>query len=542
MVRYACEKCEKVWDRKSVYEQHLRRKKPCVAEIVDIKKKTVDVNQLVDVLNSCKEYFVKDSIIKNNYGKEISKIDADADADESANIDRENITSTHNKPKAIKINKKYYYNANKLMKYDPVYFKGVFSVRKIIEKKNISEDQYIYAYIVDGEWKESNKSYPKAKLFIRKKYVEENIPKMIPNASIEEINKMYDFSMAPDILELDDNEKFKDSHDNIIEIEVRGNRNYKECYFLMEDVMEGFKLKNLYNTILHKNGDYNKDVHYKYFISKKNENFTNFESKKNAFSKTMYLTYIGLIRTLVTSRSKYCEQFQDWAMNILFTHHLGTEKQKDILASSLLGISPKTIKDVFRTSSDKTPVIYLFLIGKANRCLSAELLKENNYDDNILLCKFGRTEDIVTRTSQHEARYKKEFASRAGKNVNIELLIYSIIDPKFLQDAESNIREYFKADRLDGQSELILIDKSRLQQVKEHYKRIQISFIGRYQEIEKELTKIKYEKELTDMRHEKELTDMRHEKELADVRHEKETAELRHKNEILELKLKIAEQ
>jgi hypothetical protein len=139
-----------------------------------------------------------------------------------------------------------------IMNYDPVYFKGVFSVRKIIENKNIPGDQYTYAYFVDGEWKESDKSYPKAKLFIRKKYVEENVPKMIPNASIEEINKMYDFPIAPDILELDDHEKFRDLLGNTIDIEVRGERNHEKCYFRVKDIEKGFNFESLHKRLVDK--------------------------------------------------------------------------------------------------------------------------------------------------------------------------------------------------------------------------------------------------------------------------------------------------
>jgi predicted GIY-YIG superfamily endonuclease len=156
-------------------------------------------------------------------------------------------------------------------------------------------------------------------------------------------------------------------------------------------------------------------------------------------------------------RSKNIKQFQDWTTKILFTHHLGTQKQKDDLAASLIGINSRTIKDVFRSATNKTPVVYLFLIGYAY-----DSLKDKKYDYETLLCKFGCTEDIAKRTSQHETKYRKEY----GSNVSMELLAYTIVDPKILFEVERNIRDYFKLKRsmlvCDNKSELILVNKTIL--------------------------------------------------------------------------------
>ena len=53
----------------------------------------------------------------------------------------------------------------------------------------------------------------------------------------------------PPILELKDNEKFKDSDDYILNIEVRGKRDYNNCYFKVSDISKEFDLPRLNGTI-----------------------------------------------------------------------------------------------------------------------------------------------------------------------------------------------------------------------------------------------------------------------------------------------------
>jgi hypothetical protein len=448
-----------------------------------------------------------------------------------------------------------YYLADELKEYDPAYFKGCVSSRKIIDKINIQTNQYIFACKTQKGWEIKNKDYKKAKLLMRKKYVDENIPKMIPGIDKNEANKMYDVEVEPDILELNDEEKFKDDDGNVIDVEVRGERNYDRCYFKVDDISKGFNIKNIQITIKQEHTQYKEDMHYKYFNNKKQNIVHNSHNKYSTYTKKMFLTYKGMVRLLYCSRSKNVEKFQDWATKILFTHHMGTCEQKDVLSSSLLGISSSTIKEVFRTCSNKTPVVYLFSIGSAKK-----LLKDDTHGKDILLCKFGCTYDISRRTGEHENNFKKEY----GDKMEFSSLLYSIIDPKYIFDAEGSVKDYFKSDKLnkDDKSETILIDKKNISKIRQYYKMVQNQYIGRYKEmndqisrLEKELEKEKHEKELEREKHEKEnmehkfiLEREKHEKELEREKHEKENVEHKfllekekHEKEILKMRLEIME-
>jgi hypothetical protein len=87
------------------------------------------------------------------------------------------------RPSSIQINYQKYYNAPDLKEYDPDYFYGCArTVRKIVMKKDIAKDCYVYASlhkkkgwtIYENEEKLSNR----AKLLLCKKWVLKNVPKM----------------------------------------------------------------------------------------------------------------------------------------------------------------------------------------------------------------------------------------------------------------------------------------------------------------------------------------------------------------------------
>jgi hypothetical protein len=362
----------------------------------------------------------------------------------------------------------------------PVYCKDSRNGRELIKNKKITD--YIYAKIKEGVWIQSDgKSYKYDKILLKKSFVS-TIKELSEPERIKEESK---YDIAPDIIELENNEKFKDTNGNIIDIETRGERKVNAIYFKVKDVMIGFGIEHLDKNIHDKKTAFIENEHYIYFNCKKVRNYEEITIKKE-----LYLTYVGILRVLFASHSAKAKTFIKWATETLFTVHLGEQKEKEELSATLLGVDVRNIKSVFSTNSDKTPCVYLFMIGNANT-----LLKTKKYNENDIICKFGYTNDLVRRTSQHYKTYKKEF------NVEIELLIFSIIDPQYVCQAETSISHYFKEDKLTNytikeveQTELIIINKNSINQVKEHYRLIQNSYIGHYKELNEKINNI--EKEL----------------------------------------------
>ena len=406
------------------------------------------------------------------------------------------------KPTSIILDNETVFEAELLYKYDTLFFHGCARIRTIIDKKRLTDDDYIFGYIKDNKWIKSTKTYQKAKLLIKEEWVFKNVPKFM-----NEVNKdAYQHEEAPEILELTNEEKFKDINGKIIEIEVRGERKCNNCYFKVKDISNVFEMPNLQKVLSGNDNTYDKDLDYKCFtvISVRNNNC-------NVGKNYLYLTYEGMIKLLYISRNNNAKVFRNWATEKLFTVHLGNQEDKEILSSELLGVNAKTIKDVFKINSSKTPCVYLYLIGNAKELLTG------NYNDDDILCKYGCTDDLERRCSEHHRKYKKDF------NNNIELLCFSIIESKYIFDAETNITQYFKSNIIEynNTKELIIINKKDISQIKQHYKMIQNSYIGRYEEMQNKI--IQLEKDIIELNNklilqskEIELINEKHKNELKD--------------------------
>lgn len=439
-------------------------------------------------------------------------------------------------PTIICVNNKNYYNADDLKEFDISYFaKTNKTIRSIIKNKNIPEKQYKYFCFNKKEntWKESDKDKPspKAKLFIKEKWSKENIPKF--NNEIKN-----EYEEAPPILELKDNEKFKDINNKSLDIEVRGERNEEKCYFKVKDVENEFKMENLNKVLINEKTGYNIDEHYKYFI-KKNVNLVDKKTSK----KTMYLTFLGLIRLLFVSKNNNAIKFQKWAINILFTHQIGTQEQKQILSDKLLGKSVKSAIDVFKTSCKSIPSIYLLTLGKVSK-LRKSFNISKDIDDETILCKYGKTENLERRLIEHNNDYGKI------EGVELRLKYYAFIDPEFITDAENQIKNFFVANNMKlehlKRNELVLVNANLMKNTLKTYEFVYNSCSGFVKEINCKIKDLEQQLEIKDLKHQNELKnkdfdlknkDLELKEKNFDI--DKLKIELQHQNEIIKLKEQI---
>lgn len=406
-----------------------------------------------------------------------------------------------------KINKINYYLIDDINSYYPGFKKIYESDTDLITRYNINKNNYTYSQLL------SNKTLKLDKLFIRCKWFNN----YFTQKELEESENIED--MPPKIHLIDD-EKFKDDNGNIYDIETRGNRDYNEYYFNIEDVALLFKIPNLKDKIIKSNTLYEKNKDYKYF-------------KKNIREKKLYLTYNGILRVLFTSRNKSVEKFRNWATKTLFTAQMGTNDQKTKLASELLGIDNKTLQSILKTTSGIS-CLYLFNIGPVS-----DLRTKYNIDDTIndenCVAKFGRTNKLARRLTEHMSNYGND----------IELLIFEYIDEKLLVEAEASLKKYFKATNTrlitDREDELIIVNKESLKLLKDQYRMIGTTYRGEVGEninVVKDLIS-KHEKEL--MMKDKEISDIKHKNDIlvSELKHEKELA--LKDNEYLKLKLELVE-
>jgi hypothetical protein len=398
----------------------------------------------------------------------------------------------------------------------PIYSKTCRGPRDLIRKKNIND--FIYLRQREGKWILSDgKSMKFDKIFVKKDIIN-NIPEL-NNDTKDKITDDKGVEKAPHILDLEDNEMFKDVDGNLLNIEVRGERKSDKCFFKVKDVSEAFDMPNLYTTIISSSSKYLINEHYKYFYLSKLHNMQKQQQKKE-----LYLTYEGMLKVIFNSENNKTKGFVKWATETLFTVQMGEEEDKDSLAASLLGTTYKVIKQVFRCSSKTTPCIYLLVVKE---------------EGDKIICKYGFSKDLVRRMKEHKTLFKKEF----GKEPT--LLYYSIIDIKHMSEAENDISGYFCNNKYEygSMEELVIINKSDLNQVKMVYQCIENKYIGRYEEIKNEVNELKLEivelnnklkNSVTDHNHELEILNKKHNHELQMLKnkYDSEMEMLKNKNEL----------
>lgn len=326
---------------------------------------------------------------------------------------------------STEIHQTEYFEAKYVQKMQPAFFHGCSStIRKIIEKKKILPEDYLFAtYNKKQGYTKCGSNVRKANFYLKKKWVDANVPGFGDNTI------QLDIEPVPPLLFLEDDEKFKDEKGNVVEIEVRGERDWRKIWFKASDVgkMLEYKEGEIIIILKNKTGSFQQDEDYKTFIQEElilNESLPN----KGNNQKTIYLSYNGLMRLLMIRRHPIANHFQDWALNTLFIHQFGTLEQKEELGADLLGIDLHTLRSVFKVFVDKIPCLYLFYLGNAG-----DLREEipNGLGDTAKIYKFGFTEDLERRTREHRKSY----------GGNIQLIHFVYIDPKYLSKAEKSFKQ-----------------------------------------------------------------------------------------------------
>jgi len=380
----------------------------------------------------------------------------------------------------IECNGRMYYLESDLKELDKAYFYGCSKSRSIIAKKSIPDTEYVFALQTKktGLWEVKNREYKPAKLLISKTWAVHNVPALRPPLSLTDAVETHHnreaisqgVQMAPPILELEDHEKFRDVEGNVLDIEVRGERHYKKCFFLVQDVSKTFELPNLRIVVSNETTSYIEGIDFINFIR---PDVTNNDNRTNR--KMLFLTYEGLMKTLYVSRSSFARQFREWATEKLFTIQMGDEEAREALAGEIIGVSPKTIREVFSKNTEKTPCVYLFQVSTARH-----MFPHDDKPDDDMICKYGYTDDLPRRTREHTKFFEEQ--KRLG---NVNLLCFSIIDPRFLSDAESRLTRMFRHCRVsyEDQTELVRLNKREMKDIRSDFSLIQKSYLGCYTEL-----------------------------------------------------------
>jgi hypothetical protein len=196
------------------------------------------------------------------------------------------------------------------------------SIRKIIDKKKIPEEDFLLAtYNKKQGYTKCDLDVKRAKLYLKKEWVDSNIPGFGNHSIKLEIEPVHP------LLLLEEDEKFKDEKGNIVEIEVRGERDLEKIWFKASDVgkMLEYKEGEIIVMLTHKTSSFGKNEDYKTFIQERLISNQSLPNKGNP--TTIYLSYHGLVRLLIIRRHPIVNHFQKWALNTLFIHQSSPKSQ-----------------------------------------------------------------------------------------------------------------------------------------------------------------------------------------------------------------------
>jgi len=351
------------------------------------------------------------------------------------------------------------------------------------------------------------------------------------------------YKRLPAEIILSKQEAFRDENGKRLQVRVVGKRTSTGFFFNVGDVSKAFGLKRLVDNVTDQKSGYEENVHYRVFLvsaqdasrnsgSKVSTKATDAKCVKAPRSETHYLTYAGLGRALFTCSSKTAPPFLSWAIDVLFTAHMGTAVQKEALASKLTGISLEGVQNLCRATSGITSCVYLFTFGTVKDLRKSMKIGKECKDD-ALVCKFGRTKDLARRTREHAKKYRM-------KGTRLELLYFGRVDVKHASKAEAEIRDVFEGHEMgfeyDNSTEIVIIPTKKLTAIKKAYDAYTELNLGRVKQLvlavrEKdaeiatlnavhEIAMLKITQELKDSQAENALLKMT--QELNDAKHEAE--------------------
>lgn len=309
---------------------------------------------------------------------------------------------------------------------------------------------------------------------------------------------------------------------NIYNIDIKQNIHTLQLYFSVETIQNEFEFINLNKKILNDkiytlNDDY-------IFIS-------------CGGVKTLFLTYEGLMRVLFVSKNNKTSKFIKWAVNKLFTIHLGTDEQKNKLISKIKGIEYSRIQEFFSLTPHDISCIYLSSLNDV-KTLREKMNIDMKYPDSSIVYKFGLTENLQRRKNEHRFDFKN-----IENLINIKLIQYSLIDKEFLTRAEKDVKNEFSENIIEYEkmTELIILSNDELKKLKKMYGDLSIKYSGSNINLHDEIKQLKKDIIAKDEKYTNEILQLKKDKnyeyEIFIKNHEIEMLKKTHEIEMLKLEL-----
>lgn len=461
------------------------------------------------------------------------------------------------------IAKEEYFLYNTIKIECPYLVRGCRNIATFIDKHNIPDDAVIYArskggkwIVTDGKGKSVDKFFVLASWFTESflddgsddaEEAEESSDDREHTFANSQLSTKYargahgKLPLVPVRMAIDPTEMFFRADGSKMEIDVRGSREYGECFFLAKDVAREFGIPDLTRTILHKDRGYLEGEDYCYF------NNPNAASELAATAqgeriqtKNIYITYSGLMHVVMRSRSMEAISHRTRAIKTLFAGHLGSVESRTQLASEITGLPIVMIKQMTNATAGNLPCVYLYELGSVLQ-LRESMGIDAKYPDRDRVYKWGYTNNLSRRTGEHI----REYAEIDGVVLKLEYQAY--VDDQYVAQAEKEVRVMFAnlkyKLKYKKYQELVVIPSKNLSKIKEEYGAIGKKYLVRVRDLVQEKSEMAstHLQSIEDMQRDFDLkireTEARHQLEIVELQHALECKELEAANMITQKEL-----
>jgi hypothetical protein len=173
----------------------------------------------------------------------------------------------------------------------------------------------------------------------------EPITEPIESTPIHTDLNLYLNSIEMPLIVLEESEMFRDINDQVVNIEMRGERSKDKILFKAKDVANYFEMKLFTKHLLQTNTSYQIDIDYVILQDNPRTQCVNRDSKDKTVTTThiinherIYLTLTGYIRSATISRSGNANMSKvlDWIQTLVYVHQFGSPVERNELAQGLL--------------------------------------------------------------------------------------------------------------------------------------------------------------------------------------------------------------
>lgn len=143
--------------------------------------------------------------------------------------------------------------------------------------------------------------------------------------------------------------------------------------------------------------------------------------------------------------------------------------------------------------------VYVLLLGNVLALRSSMHLSQE-HDDDMMVCKYGCTEDFERRLSELARCF-------ATHTTDIRVCMFCCIDNAYVMNAETSMKKYLRPFRItsDISDELIILPVSLVSTIKTHLKNIHAMYSGKSKQLMMKVQQLEHDLEMERLRHREEL-------------------------------------